>query len=51
MGFGPTDAQRDLRDDVREYARTEIVPLAAEIDRNEEYPAEILDVTDAVLDD
>jgi alkylation response protein AidB-like acyl-CoA dehydrogenase len=43
MGFGLTSAQRDLRDDVREYARTEIAPRAAELDRNEEYPAEILD--------
>ena len=42
MGFGLTSAQRDLRDDVREYARTEIAPRAAELDRNEEYPAEIL---------
>ena len=43
MGFGLTSAQRDLRDDVREYARTEIAPRAAELDRHEEYPAEILD--------
>lgn len=43
MGFGLTSAQRDLRDDVRQYARTEIAPRAAELDRNEEYPAAILD--------
>ena len=43
MGFGLTSAQRDLRDDVRQYARTEIAPRAAELDQNEEYPAEILD--------
>ena len=42
MRFELTDAQRDLRDELREYARSEIVPRAAALDRNEEYPEEIL---------
>lgn len=43
MRFTLTDAQRELRDEVREYARTEIAPRAADLDRNENYPADILD--------
>ena len=42
MRFELTDAQRDLRNELREYARSEIAPRAAELDRNEEYPGEIL---------
>jgi alkylation response protein AidB-like acyl-CoA dehydrogenase len=38
-----TPDQRELRDDVRTFAREEIRPRAIELDRNEEYPAEILD--------
>ncbi|WP_256685950.1 acyl-CoA dehydrogenase family protein [Halococcus qingdaonensis] len=42
MRFELTDAQRDLRNELREYARSGIAPRAAELDRNEEYPSEIL---------
>jgi alkylation response protein AidB-like acyl-CoA dehydrogenase len=42
MRFELTDAQRDLRDELREYARSEIAPCAAELDRNKEYPRKIL---------
>jgi alkylation response protein AidB-like acyl-CoA dehydrogenase len=42
MRFELTDAQHDLRDELREYARSEIAPRAAALDRNEEYPGGIL---------
>ena len=38
MNFEPTDAQRLIRDMVREFAEKEIKPRAAEIDRTDEFP-------------
>jgi alkylation response protein AidB-like acyl-CoA dehydrogenase len=38
MDFGLNDAQRMLRDMVREFAEKEIKPRAAEIDRTDEFP-------------
>ena len=38
MNFELTDAQRMLRDMVREFAEKEIKPRAAEIDRTDEFP-------------
>lgn len=43
MRFELTEEQRSLRDDVREFAETEIKPKAIELDQQEEYPAETLD--------
>jgi alkylation response protein AidB-like acyl-CoA dehydrogenase len=43
MRFALTDEQRDVRDAIAEYAEAEIEPVAQELDRNHEYPAEILD--------
>lgn len=43
MRFGLTEDQRSLRDDVREFAKSEIRPKAIELDQQEEYPAEIFD--------
>jgi alkylation response protein AidB-like acyl-CoA dehydrogenase len=42
MRFQLTDSQRTLREEVREFAATEIDPVAADLDRSETYPAEIL---------
>lgn len=42
MQFGFTESQRALRNEVREFAQTEIRPTAIELDQNEEYPTEIL---------
>ncbi|MFC6990254.1 acyl-CoA dehydrogenase family protein [Haloplanus sp. GCM10025708] len=42
MDFELTDDRAALRDEAREFARTEIAPRASELDRNREYPAEIL---------
>jgi alkylation response protein AidB-like acyl-CoA dehydrogenase len=42
MQFEFTESQQELRDEVREFAQTEIRPHAIELDQNEEYPAEIL---------
>lgn len=42
MQFELTESQRSLRDDVREFAETEIRPQAIALDQAEEYPAEIL---------
>ncbi len=41
MDFDLTNEQRAIRDAVREFAENEIVPRAAEIDRTDEFPAEI----------
>jgi len=38
MNFEPTDAQRLIRDMVREFAEKEIRPRAAEIDRTDDFP-------------
>lgn len=42
MRFELTEDQRALRDDVREFAKTEIEPKARDLDREEEYPSMIL---------
>ena len=42
MRFELTAEQRDFRDDVRSFAENEIEPRATELDRNEEYPADLL---------
>jgi alkylation response protein AidB-like acyl-CoA dehydrogenase len=42
MRFQPTESQRALREEVRTFARREIEPRAAELDRAEEYPADVL---------
>lgn len=43
MPFRLTEAQESLRDDVRSFADDRIAPVAGELDRNEEYPSEILE--------
>jgi alkylation response protein AidB-like acyl-CoA dehydrogenase len=43
MRFELTPTQKALRDEVREYAQTEIEPRAIELDRTGEHPTEILD--------
>ena len=42
MDFALTDEQQLIRDAVREFAEAEIVPIAAEIDRDHRFPAELL---------
>lgn len=42
MQFTLTDAQRNLRDEIREFAQHEIAPRAAAFDQNEKYPEDIL---------
>jgi butyryl-CoA dehydrogenase len=42
MDFELTDEQQLIRDAVREFAEAEIVPVAAEIDRDHRFPAELL---------
>ena len=42
MDFELTDEQQLIRDAVREFAEAEIVPMAAEIDRDHRFPAELL---------
>ncbi len=43
MDFQLTDTQRALRDDVRTFAQTTIMPQAIELDQKEEHPTSILD--------
>jgi alkylation response protein AidB-like acyl-CoA dehydrogenase len=43
MRFEPTEDQRRLRDDAREFARDEIEPRAIELDRAKEHPTGILE--------
>ena len=43
MRFTLTDAQRELREDVREFVDSEVRPVARELDREGRYPAEILE--------
>ncbi|WP_227356276.1 acyl-CoA dehydrogenase family protein [Haladaptatus salinisoli] len=43
MKFELTESQRMLRDEAREYARTQIRPRAIDLDRNGEHPSAILD--------
>lgn len=42
MKFELTDNQKMIRDMVREFAERKIAPVAADLDKNEEYPMEIL---------
>lgn len=42
MRFEPTDVQRALREEVRSFATEEIAPIAAECDRNGEFPDDVL---------
>jgi acyl-CoA dehydrogenase len=41
IGFGLTDEQRALQDTARRFARAEILPAAAKLDREERFPREI----------
>ncbi|WP_423746526.1 acyl-CoA dehydrogenase family protein [Haladaptatus sp. SPP-AMP-3] len=43
MEFELTETQRSLRDDVREFAETEIRPEVKRLDQQGEYPSQILD--------
>ena len=43
MDFELTDARRDLREEVREYARGTVKPRAIELDRKGEHPTAILE--------
>ena len=43
MRFQLTEAQRQLRADIRQFAQEEIKPQAIELDQAEEHPTEILD--------
>ncbi len=40
MDFSLTDEQRDIQNMVRKFARNEIAPLAAEVDRESRFPVE-----------
>lgn len=42
MDFELTDEQQLVRDAVREFAATEVAPIAAEIDRDHRFPRELL---------
>jgi alkylation response protein AidB-like acyl-CoA dehydrogenase len=42
MNFDLTDEQRLLRDTVREFARAEVAPVAAELDATKSFPYEIV---------
>ena len=42
MDFSLTSDQQALQDEARTFAQTEIRPRAVELDRNEEYPADLL---------
>src|SRR5215470_1223303 len=42
MNFELTDEQRLLRDTVRDFARNEVAPVAAELDRTKSFPYEIV---------
>ena len=42
MKFALSENQKMIRDMVREFAEREIAPVAADLDKNEEYPTEIL---------
>ncbi|ELZ39597.1 acyl-CoA dehydrogenase [Halorubrum tebenquichense] len=43
MEFTLTEEQRQIRDTVAEFVDEEVVPRAAEIDENDEFPAELID--------
>jgi len=42
MDFELTDEQQLIREAVREFAETEIAPIAAELDRDHRFPAELI---------
>jgi short-chain 2-methylacyl-CoA dehydrogenase len=42
MDFDLTDEQRLLRDTVRDFARSEVAPVAAELDRTKAFPYELV---------
>jgi butyryl-CoA dehydrogenase len=42
MNFELTDEQQLIRDAVREFADTEVAPIAAELDRDHRFPCELL---------
>jgi short/branched chain acyl-CoA dehydrogenase len=42
VDFGLTDEQRLLRDTVRDFARSEVAPVAEELDRTKSFPYEIV---------
>jgi butyryl-CoA dehydrogenase len=42
MDFALTDEQQLIRDAVREFAETEVTPIAAELDRDHRFPSELL---------
>ncbi len=43
MNFDLTDEQRLIRDTVRDFARNEVAPAAAELDRTKSFPYEIVE--------
>ncbi|RKD97813.1 acyl-CoA dehydrogenase family protein [Halopiger aswanensis] len=43
MEFGLTDEQRQIREEIQRFAENEIVPQAAEYDREEKFPHDIVD--------
>ncbi len=42
MDFELTDEQQLIRDAVREFAQSEVAPIAAEVDRDHRFPAELI---------
>jgi alkylation response protein AidB-like acyl-CoA dehydrogenase len=42
LDFDPSDEQRLLRDTVRDFARREVAPVAAELDRQKRFPYELV---------
>lgn len=42
MKFELTPDQRELRDEIREFAQTEIAPVADDLDQSHEYPEEVV---------
>ena len=42
LGFSLTEEQKQLKNTAREFARNEIIPVAAEFDEAEEFPAELM---------
>lgn len=42
MNFDLTDEQKMIRDMARDFAQNEVAPLAAEIDKNHRFPAELV---------
>jgi len=43
VDFELTDEQRLLRDTVREFARSEVAPVAEELDRTKSFPYELVE--------